>query len=90
MTPLTIDQICRKPDGALVAAVRERHGFTQAQCAAIVGCYVRTWQRYEEKGGMQMGVWWCFLLRIAEILPSDLPSIPPRQRAGVMVHVLPA
>lgn len=89
MNPLTIEQICKRPEGALVEAVRERHGFTQAQCAAIVGCSVRTWQRYEEKGDMPLGVWWCFLLRIAEILPSDLPPIPPRQRAGVMVHVVP-
>lgn len=89
MKPLATEQICQKPPAALVAAVRERHGFTQNQCAAIVGGTARTWQRYEQTGGMPVGVWWCFLLRISEILPSQLPPIPPRQRAGVMVHVVP-
>ena len=87
--PLTDTQICTKPDGALIAAVRERHGYTQLQCSYIVGCAVRTWQRYETKGGMEIGGWWCFLLRISEIMPSQLPPIPPRQRAGVTVRMEP-
>ena len=86
---LTPTQICTKPAGDLIAAVRERHGYTQLQCSYIVGCAVRTWQRYETKGGMEIGVWWCFLLRISEIMPSQLPPIPPRQRAGVMVRMEP-
>jgi len=88
MLPLTIEHICKKPEGALVADVRERHGFTQKQCALIVGCSTRTWQRYETRDvSMDLGVWWCFLLRICEILPQDLPPLPPRQRAGVYVSV---
>ena len=90
MNPLTPDQICTKPPADLVRAVRERHGYTQVQCAYIVGCYPRTWQRYEQRdGAMDLAIWWCFLLRIAEITPAQLPPIPPRQRAGVMVHLAP-
>lgn len=90
MLPLTDSQICNKPPPELVKAVRDRHGFTQLQCCIIVGCSIRTWQRYELKGGMEIGVWWCFLLRIAEVLPSQLPPIPQRSRAGIMVHIIPS
>lgn len=88
MLPLTPDRLIAKPPADLVRAVRERHGYTQAQCAWIVGCKPRTWQRYEQRdGAMDLGIWWCFLLRIAEIMPDQLPPIPPRQRAGAMVYV---
>ena len=51
---------------------------------------MKSWiQRIESKGGMEIGVWWCFLLRISEIMPSQLPPIPPRQRAGVTVRMEP-
>lgn len=88
MPPLTPDQLITKPRGGLVRQIRDRHGFTQVQCAWIVGCTARTWQRYETRdASMDLGVWWCFLLRIAEILPSQLPPIPPRQRMGAMVYL---
>lgn len=88
MTALTNTEICTKPTGALIKVVRERHGFTQVQCAVIAGCAPRTWQRYETKDrSMDLGAWWCFLIRIAEIVPSQLPPIPKRIRAGAMVYV---
>ena len=88
MPPLTPAQLHTKPPASLVRAIRDRHGFTQVQCAYIVGCTPRTWQRYETRdASMDLGIWWCFLLRIAEILPSQLPPIPPRQRMGAMAHL---
>ena len=83
--PLTDTQICTRPAASLVASIRARHGYTQLQCSYIVGCAVRTWQRYETKGGMEIGVWWCFLLRIGEIREPHLPNIPPRQRASAVL-----
>ena len=88
MPPLTPDQLITKPPGSLIRQIRDRHGFTQVQCAWIVGCTPRTWQRYETRdASMDLGVWWCFLLRIAEIRASQLPPIPPRQRMGAMVYL---
>ena len=78
---LTPTQIHTRPPAALVAAVRERHGLTQTQCAGAVGVDPRSWQGYEAKdGAMPMPVWWLFLLRIQEIKLKDLPPIPARQR----------
>lgn len=88
---LTSEQIHTRPPAALVAAVRERHGFTQLQCAYIVAVTSRTWITYETKdGAMPLTAWWLFLLRISEINESHLLPIPPRQRAGAMIHLRPA
>ena len=84
MSRLTLEQINTKPPADLVKQVRERHGLTQPQCAAIVGLKMRAWQGYESgERGMLLPIWWLFLLRINEITESDLPPIHPRQRAGV-------
>ena len=78
---LTPTQIHTRPPAGLVAAVRERHGLTQSQCAASVGVDPRSWQGYEAKdGAMPLHVWWLFLLRVQEIKLKDLPPIPARQR----------
>jgi transcriptional regulator with XRE-family HTH domain len=86
MIPLTPNQIHTRPPASLVAAVRDRHGLTQAQCAASVGVDPRSWQGYESKdGAMPMQVWWLFLLRAQEIRLKDLPPIPARQRVAASV-----
>ena len=86
MPPLTPTQINTRPPAALVAAIRERHGLTQTQCAASVGVDPRTWQGYEAKdGAMPLHVWWLFLLRVKEIGLKDLPPIPARQRVAASV-----
>lgn len=72
-----------------MAAIRERHGYTQAQCADIIGCSERTWQRYEASGRMPRADWWCFLLRIGEVTLGQLPPIPPRSRGGIMIGLKP-
>lgn len=91
MLPLTEIQIISKPAGNLVVAVRERHGFTQLQCAAIVAVTTRSWITYETSDGkMPLSTWWLFLLRIGEIHEGHLLPIPPRQRAGAMIHLKPA
>ena len=91
MPPLTPTQINTRPPAALVAAIRERHGLTQLQCAYIVGVTRRAWIGYETKDqAIPLGIWWLFLLRIGEIREPHLPNIPPRQRAGAMVHLKPA
>lgn len=91
MRPLTTAQINTRPPAALVAAVRDRHGFTQLQCAYIVGVTARAWRGYEAKDhSMPITAWWLFLLRIGEIHEGHLLPIPPRQRAGVMIHLKPA
>lgn len=88
---LTPTQIHTRPPAALVAAVREHHGLTQLQCAGIVGVTRRAWIGYETTNqAIPLGLWWLFLLRIGEIREADLPNIPPRQRAGAMVHLKPA
>ena len=88
MVRLTQKQICDKPPADLVKQVRERHGLTQPQCAAIVGLKMRAWQGYESgERGMLLPIWWLFLLRINEITESELPATPQRQRAGVIVRV---
>ena len=80
------EQIQARPTGSLVSAVRQRHGFTQLQCAYVSAVSARAWQGYEAKdGSMPLPTWWLFLLRIGEILPSQLPPIPPRQRVGGMI-----
>ena len=84
MTPLAPHDIHTRPPAALVAAVRNRHGLTQEQCASAVGTKPRTWQRYESAGGsMALGIWWCFLMRVGEISEGELPPIPERQRAEI-------
>lgn len=91
MPPLTPHDIHTRPPAALVAAVRERHGFTQLQCAAIVAVTTRSWITYETSDGkMPLSTWWLFLLRIGEIHEGHLLPIPPRQRAGAMIHLKPA
>lgn len=91
MLPLTSTQIHTRPASALVAAIRDRHGFTQVQCAYIVACTARSWAIYESRdGSMPLAAWWLFLLRIGEIHEGHLLPIPPRKRAGVMVHLKPA
>lgn len=91
MTPLTPHDIHTRPPAALVAALRERHGFTQFQCAAIVAVTTRSWITYETSDGkMPLSTWWLFLLRIGEIHEGHLLPIPPRQRAGAMIHIKPA
>ncbi len=86
MLPLTSTQIHTRPASALVAAIRDRHGFTQTQCAGAVGVDPRSWQGYEAKdGAMPMQVWWLFLLRVQEIRFKDLPHIPGRQRVAASV-----
>lgn len=88
---LTPTQIHARPPAALVAAIRDHHGLTQLQCAAIVGVTRRAWIGYETTDqAMQLGLWWLFLLRIGDIREPHLPNIPPRQRAGAMVHLKPA
>lgn len=88
MPPLPPHDIHTRPPAALVAAVRERHGYTQLQCSMIVACTRRSWISYETKdGAMPKSIWWLFLLRIGEIHEGMLLPIPPRQRAGVMVHI---
>lgn len=88
---LTPHDIHTRPPAALVAAVRERHGFTQLQCAAIVAVTSRSWITYETSDGkMPLSTWWLFLLRIGEIHEGHLLPIPPRQRAGAMIHIKPA
>lgn len=83
---LTPNQIHTRPASALVAAIRDRHGFTQTQCAGAVGVDPRSWQGYEAKdGAMPMPVWWLFLLRVQEIKLKDLPPIPARQRVAASV-----
>lgn len=83
---LTPTQIHTRPPGALVAAIRERHGLTQLQCARAVGVDPRSWQGYEAKdGAMPMPVWWLFLLRVQEIRFKNLPPIPARQRVAASV-----
>ena len=91
MLPLTPHDIHTRPPAALVAAIRERHGLTQLQCAYIVGVTRRAWIGYETKDqAIPLGLWWLFLLRTQEINESHLLPIPPRQRAGAMVHLRPA
>lgn len=91
MPTLTHSQIHTRPPAALVSAIRERHGFTQLQCSLIVACTRRSWISYEVTDGkMPIPTWWLFLLRIGEINESHLLPIPPRQRAGAMVHLKPA
>lgn len=91
MLPLTSTQIHTRPASALVAAIRDRHGFTQVQCAYIVACTTRSWAIYESRdGSMPLATWWLFLLRIGEIHEGHLLPIPPRQRAGAMVRLKPA
>ncbi len=86
MPPLTPTQIHTRPPAALVAAIRERRGLTQTQCAGAVGVDPRSWQGYEAKdGAMPMPVWWLFLLRVQEIRFKDLPPIPGRQRVAASV-----
>ena len=88
MKPLAAEQINTKPPADLVKQVRERHGLTQPQCAAIVGLKMRAWQGYESgERGMLLPIWWLFLLRINEITESELPATPQRQRAGAIVMV---
>lgn len=88
MLPLTSTQIHTRPPAALVAAIRERHGLTQLQCAYIVGVTRRTWIGYETKDqAIPLGLWWLFLLRIGEIREPHLPNIPPRQRASAVIHL---
>lgn len=88
---LTSHDIHTRPPAALVAAVRERHGYTQLQCASIVACTDRAWRGYESKDGtMPLTVWWLFLLRIKEINEGQLLPIPPRQRSGAVIHLKPA
>lgn len=91
MLPLTSTQIHTRPASALVAAIRDRHGFTQVQCAYIVACTARSWAIYEARdGAMPLSAWWLFLLRIGEIREPHLPNIPPRQRASAVIHLKPA
>lgn len=91
MFPLTPHDIHTRPSAALVAAIRDHHGLTQLQCAYIVGVTRRAWIGYETKDqAIPLGIWWLFLLRIGEIREPHLPNIPPRQRAGAMVHLKPA
>ena len=91
MPPLTPTQIHTRPPACLVAAVRDHYGLTQLQCAYIVGVTRRTWIGYETKDqAIPLGIWWLFLLRTQEINESHLLPIPPRQRAGAMVHLKPA
>ena len=91
MPPLTPTQIHTRPPAALVAAIRDHHGLTQLQCAAIVGVTRRAWIGYETTDqAMQLGLWWLFLLRIGEIREPHLPNIPPRQRASTVIHLKPA
>ena len=91
MLPLTSTQIHTRPPAALVAAIRDRHGFTQVQCAYIVACTARSWAIYESRdGSMPLAAWWLFLLRIGEIREPHLPNIPPRQRASAVIHLKPA
>lgn len=88
---LTPHDIHTRPPAALVAAVRERHGLTQLQCAYIVGVTARAWRGYEAKDrSMPITAWWLFLLRISEIHEGHLLPIPTRQRAGAMIHLKPA
>lgn len=88
---LTDSQICTRPAASLVASIRARHGYTQLQCAYIVGVTRRAWIGYETKDqAIPLGLWWLFLLRTQEINESHLLPIPPRQRAGAMVHLRPA
>jgi DNA-binding XRE family transcriptional regulator len=57
MLPLTSTQIHTRPASALVAAIRDRHGLTQAQCAASVGVTRRAWIGYETTDqAMQLGL----------------------------------
>ena len=57
MIPITPNQIHTRPPAALVAAVRERHGLTQLQCAYIVGVTRRAWIGYETTDqAMQLGL----------------------------------
>lgn len=80
---LTPTQIHTRPPAAIVAAVRERHGLTQLQCAYIVGVTRRAWIGYETKDqAIPLGLWWLFLLRTGEINMDQLPPIPPRQRSA--------
>ena len=86
MPPLTPTQINTRPPAALVAAIRERHGLTQTQCAGSVGVDPRSWQGYEAKDeAMPLHVWWLFLLRVREIKLKDPPPIPARQRGTASV-----
>jgi len=86
----TPTQICTRPAASLVASIRARHGYTQLQCAYIAGVKERTWQTFESiDQRMPLPTWWLWLLRIGEITPSQLPPIPPRQRFGAMVNLLP-
>lgn len=88
MRPLSTQQIHTRPASALVAAIRDRHGFTQVQCAYIVACTARSWAIYESRdGSMPLAAWWLFLLRIGEIREPHLPNIPPRQRASAVLAV---
>ena len=85
---MTSDDLIRPPTADMLRTIRERHGYTQAQCGYIVGASERKWQRWEAgDAGMPLSAWWLWLLRIAEITPAMLPEIPPRMRAGAMIHV---
>lgn len=80
---LTPTQIHTRPPAALVAAIRERRGLTQLQCAHIVAVQRRAWIGYETKDqAMHLSTWWLFLLRTGEINMGQLPPIPPRQRSA--------
>lgn len=85
---LTELEIARQPEPDRIRAIRDRHGYTQAQCAWIVGASERKWQRWETgDSSMPLSAWWLWLLRISEVTPAMLPQMPPRQRGGAMIYV---